>query len=173
MVRIFLSYRRSDVGGHAGRLSDALNTRLGPDNVFHDVMDIAAGRDFMTVIEEALDRCDAAVAVIGPGWLTAATPDGRPRLFQPDDYVRLELATVLRRDLPVAPVRRPPRSCRRSCDHSFAARRWCCRTRPGTGTSTTCCDPCGASRRSMAGVAAGQRWPPPSAWPSCSPPWAS
>ncbi|MGH9277977.1 MAG: TIR domain-containing protein, partial [Acidimicrobiales bacterium] len=103
-MRIFMSYRRADVGGHAGRLSDSLVQRLGPRNVFQDVTDIAAGRDFLTVIRGELDGCDAAIAVIGPGWLTAATPEGRPRLFEPDDYVRLELATVLQRDLPVVPV---------------------------------------------------------------------
>lgn len=103
-MRIFLSYRRADAGGHAGRLADTLVQRLGARNVFQDVTDIAAGRDFATTIREALDSCDAALAVIGPGWLAAATPDGRPRLFDPDDYVRLELATVLQRDLAVVPV---------------------------------------------------------------------
>lgn len=103
-MRIFLSYRRSDVGGYAGRLSDTLGQRLGARNVFHDVTGIAAGRDFAAELRSALDRCDAAVAVIGPGWTTATTSDGKRRLFEPDDYVRLELATVLQRNLPVAPV---------------------------------------------------------------------
>jgi hypothetical protein len=103
-VRIFLSSRRSDVGGHAGRLSDTLVQRLGSRSVFQDVTAIAAGRDFIAGIRAALEECDAAIAVIGPGWLTAATGDGRPPLFEPDDYVRLELARVLQRSLPVAPV---------------------------------------------------------------------
>jgi len=103
-VRIFVSYRRSDVGGHAGRLSDALGQRLGAKNVFQDVAAIAPGQDFAAAISAALDRCDAALAVIGPGWLTASMPGGRPRLLEPDDYVRLELATVLQQDLPVIPV---------------------------------------------------------------------
>lgn len=103
-MRIFLSYRRADVGGHVGRLADALEQRLGPKQVFHDVTAIDAGRDFLSVIHDALDGCDAALAVIGPGWLTASTPEGKPRLFEPDDYVRLELATVLSRGVTVAPV---------------------------------------------------------------------
>jgi FPC/CPF motif-containing protein YcgG len=57
-VRIFVSYRRADVGGHAGRLSDTLVHRLGAKSVFQDVTAIAAGRDFASAIREALDACD-------------------------------------------------------------------------------------------------------------------
>lgn len=103
-MQIFLSYRRGDVGGHAGRLSDALVQRLGARNVFQDVTAITPGQDFETAIDRALDDCDAFLAVIGPGWLTASTPDGAPRLFEADDYVRLELARALERDIPVVPV---------------------------------------------------------------------
>jgi hypothetical protein len=103
-VRVFVSYRRSDVGGHAGRLSDALVARLGHENVFHDVSAIAAGRDFTVEIDAALASSDAVLAVIGPGWLSAATPDGRRRLSQPDDFVRRELVQALGTKLPVVPV---------------------------------------------------------------------
>ena len=102
-VRIFLSYRRRDVGGYAGRLRDALAHELGEKNVFQDVEAIAPGQDFTQVIRRALDDCDAVLAVIGPGWV-GADKDGAPRLGRPDDYVRLELATALTRDLPVVPV---------------------------------------------------------------------
>ena len=103
-MRVFLSYRRSDVGGYAGRLSDALSQRLGPRNVFQDVTDIEPGRDFARAIDEALDASDAVLAVIGPGWLAAADPDGELRLRRPDDYVRRELARALERDITVVPV---------------------------------------------------------------------
>lgn len=103
-MRIFLSYRRSDVGGHAGRLADALLQRLGAKSVFQDVIAIAPGHDFTAELDRALDDSDAVLAVIGPGWLTAATPQGAPRLFQADDYVRLELARALNRNLRVVPV---------------------------------------------------------------------
>jgi hypothetical protein len=103
-VRIFLSYRRGDVGGYAGRLTDDLLQRLGPKSVFQDVTAIAPGQDFTVAIDHALDDCDAVLAVIGPGWRTASTPQGAPRLFEADDYVRLELARALRRNLRVVPV---------------------------------------------------------------------
>jgi hypothetical protein len=103
-VRVFLSYRRSDVGGYAGRLADALRERPGERSVFQDVSAIPLGEAFTAAIDRTLDACDAVLAVIGPGWLTAATPDARPRLFEPDDYVRLELARALEREVRVVPV---------------------------------------------------------------------
>jgi hypothetical protein len=103
-VRIFLSYRRSDVGGHAGRLADALLQRLGAKSVFQDVIAIAPGQDFTVELDRALDDSDAVLAVIGPGWLTAESSQGAPRLFQADDYVRLELARALNRNVRVVPV---------------------------------------------------------------------
>ncbi len=69
-----------------------------------DVTAMSSGADFMTGIDAALDSCDAVLAVIGPRWMTVAAPDGSPRLDEPDDYVRRELATALRRDVPVVPV---------------------------------------------------------------------
>jgi TIR domain len=103
-VQIFLSYRRGDVGGYAGRLSDALRQRLGAKSVFQDVTAIAPGQDYTAVIDRALDGCDAVLVVIGSGWHAAATPQGTPRLFEADDYVRLELSRALHRNVPVIPV---------------------------------------------------------------------
>jgi hypothetical protein len=103
-VRIFVSYRRSDVGGYAGRLHDVLVDRLGPAGVFFDVTAIDAGRDFADEIDEALAGSDAVLAVIGPGWLTAAGPDGVQRLSKPDDFVRTELGRALAANIRVVPV---------------------------------------------------------------------
>jgi hypothetical protein len=103
-MRSFLSYRRGDVGGYAGRLTDALVQRLGAKGVFQDVTAIAPGQDFTAAIDRALDDCDAVLAVIGPGWLTAASSQGTPRLFEAGDYVRLELARALKRNVRVVPV---------------------------------------------------------------------
>jgi hypothetical protein len=103
-VRVFLSYRRGDVGGYAGRLTDVLLQRLGAKNVFHDVTVIAPGQDYTAAIDRALDDSDAVLVMIGPGWLTAATPQATRRLFEADDYVRLELAGALHRNVRVVPV---------------------------------------------------------------------
>jgi hypothetical protein len=44
------------------------------------------------------------LALIGRNWLHAADKDGRRRLDIPDDFVRLEIAAALRRDIAVIPV---------------------------------------------------------------------
>jgi len=103
-VRVFLSYRRDDAGGYAGRLTDALLQRLGPKSVFQDVSAISPGQDYTVAIDRALADSDAALVVIGPGWLTATTPRGTRRLLEADDYVHLELARALSRDIRVIPV---------------------------------------------------------------------
>ena len=104
VVRVFLSYRRDDVGGYTGRLADDLHERLGSKNVFQDVVAIAPGQDYTTVIDRALDESEVLLAIIGPGWLSAPNQQGSPRLFEADDYVRLELARALSRDVRVVPV---------------------------------------------------------------------
>jgi hypothetical protein len=103
-MRIFLSYRREDSAAWAGRLHDSLAARLGESSIFQDVVAIRPGVDFTGAIDQALDRSDAALAVIGPRWLTVAGPDGEPRLREPDDYVRAELVAAMAHELPVVPV---------------------------------------------------------------------
>ena len=65
MSKVFVSYRRDDSAGFAGRLTDALERRFGADSVFRDVDDIAAGADFGVVIEQALQQVQAVLVVIG------------------------------------------------------------------------------------------------------------
>lgn len=102
--RIFLSYRREDTAGHAGRLYDRLVERFGSEKVFMDLDAIRPGSDFTEAIERALDECDVFVALIGKHWLTCADPDGRRRLDNPGDFVRLELDAVLRRGITIIPL---------------------------------------------------------------------
>ncbi|HEY1740638.1 MAG TPA: AAA family ATPase, partial [Acidimicrobiia bacterium] len=103
-MRIFLSYRRSDTAGHAGRLFDALTARLGVGTVFMDVDTIAPGVDFTTAVRDAISGCDLVLALIGQQWLTAQDPQGRERLHLEDDYLRLEIEAALQRDIPTVPV---------------------------------------------------------------------
>lgn len=102
MPGIFISYRRADSDGWAGRLRDALHVRFG-DRVFQDVGSIADGEIFSEVIDRALQACDVALVIIGPNWATASDRGGR-RLHQPDDWVRTETSLVLNRKIRVIPV---------------------------------------------------------------------
>jgi hypothetical protein len=103
MPSIFVSYRRTDAPGHAGRLYDRLVDRFGEASVFKDLDSLEPGADFVEVIEETVARCDALVAVIGRDWL-AATEAGERRLDDPQDWVRLEIANALKRKIRVVPV---------------------------------------------------------------------
>lgn len=105
MRKIFISYRRDDADEAAGRLSDHLVTQFGQDSVFMDVDGIAPGRDFRKVIEETLTQCDVLLGVMGRNWLDIKDETGKRRLENDYDFVRLEIASALRRDIPVIPVR--------------------------------------------------------------------
>lgn len=100
---IFLNYRRDDTAGHAGRLFDRLNYRF-PGRVFRDVTSIGLGADFIAEIERKLGSCRVLIVLIGRQWLTIKDDYGRPRLHDPGDPVRFEVATGLRKSQWVIPV---------------------------------------------------------------------
>jgi len=104
MASIFVSYRRDDAAGFAGRVEDELERRFGDVEVFRDVDDIASGEDFVRRLDHALQSCRVFVAVIGKTWLTARNADGTRRLDDPNDFVRQEISAALRRDVRVIPV---------------------------------------------------------------------
>jgi predicted ATPase len=103
-LRFFLSYRREDSAGYAGRLADYLMGRFGAASVFMDLESIEAGADFTQAIERAIADADAVLVVIGPGWLGATSPDGVRRLDAESDFVRREVEAALASDLRVIPV---------------------------------------------------------------------
>ena len=103
MPGIFISYRRTDSDGWAGRLRDALRVRFG-DIVFQDVDNIADGEIFSEVIDRALQACDVALVIIGPTWASARDEQGRRRLDLEEDWVRTETSMVLNRKIRVIPV---------------------------------------------------------------------
>src|SRR5512134_189386 len=103
MSRIFISYRREGGAGFSGRLADDLGRRFGAHEVFRDVEDIASGDDFVARLDKALRDCRVLLAVIGKTWLTAAS-NGRRRLDDPNDFVRLEIGHALAAGVRVIPV---------------------------------------------------------------------
>jgi hypothetical protein len=102
--RIFISYRRDDSRGYAGRLQSDLSRRFADDAVYRDV-ETPPGVDFGKHITSLVDQCSVVLAIIGPGWLEARDRDGRRRLDDPGDWVRVELERALvREDVEVIPV---------------------------------------------------------------------
>ncbi|MCU1314523.1 MAG: hypothetical protein JWM54_2280 [Acidobacteriaceae bacterium] len=104
MRSVFISYRRKDSEGEAGRLFDDLSSHFGSESVFMDVSAIEPGRDFRKAIDQSVTTCNVLLAIIGHEWTELRDTLGRRRLEDPDDFVRLELASALRRDIPVIPV---------------------------------------------------------------------
>ncbi len=104
MPGIFINYRRDDAPGVAGRLYDHLARKFTRGRLFIDVDAIKPGLDFVKQLDTQVSQCDALLAVIGPHWLTATDSKGKRRLDDPHDYVRIEIASALKRDIPVIPV---------------------------------------------------------------------
>jgi hypothetical protein len=104
MDGIFISYRRDDSAGYAGRLYDRLVAHFGPNQVFMDVEEIEPGLDFVVAIEEAVSSCRVLIAVIGDEWTTGTDAAGRRRLDDPNDFIRLETSSALQRGIRVVPV---------------------------------------------------------------------
>jgi hypothetical protein len=135
--RIFISYRRDDSRGYAGRLQGDLSRRYSEEHVFRDV-EIPPGADFGEYITGLVDKCNVVLAIIGPRWIDARDREGERRIDDPQDWVRLEIERALARDgVEVIPVlvdgaRLPPReelpesllALRRRNAFELSDRRW-------------------------------------------------
>ena len=100
---VFINYRRDDIG-MAGRLHELLVQELGRDSVFMGVHDIPPGVDFLAYLSGQVAACDVMLVVIGPNWLNSRDESGGRRLDDPDDFVAIELAAALARNILVIPV---------------------------------------------------------------------
>jgi hypothetical protein len=88
---IFINYRRDDSAGHA-------------DLLFIDVDAIPLGVNFIKVLRDEVAKCDVLLALIGPNWLNVRDEEGNRRLDNPSDFLRIEIAAALQRDIPVIPI---------------------------------------------------------------------
>jgi hypothetical protein len=102
--QIFVSYRREDSSGTTGRLFDHLTRRFPRSRIFIDVDSIEPGEDFQKNIEQAVASCDVLLAVIGKRWLFSSDSGAKRLLDNPEDFVRFELVTALKRNIRVIPV---------------------------------------------------------------------
>ncbi len=104
MGKIFISYRREESEGYAGRLFDGLKEHFGQENVFMDVTGIESGVDFVEALNNALGSCSVLISVIGKSWLSIVGASGNRRLDDPQDFIRLETKIALERGIKVIPI---------------------------------------------------------------------
>jgi hypothetical protein len=101
---IFISYRRVGALVHARALFERLRNEFGPNGVFIDLEGIEYGVDFIEILNEQLNGCQAMLALIDPQWATATDRQGRRRIDREYDYVRTEIVTALSRGIRTVPV---------------------------------------------------------------------
>ena len=65
---------------------------------------LADGGSSVSLLEQRLAECKVMIVLIGPDWLNSRDEQGRRRLDSSDDWVRLEIAHALKRDITVIPV---------------------------------------------------------------------
>ena len=105
MPRLFISYRRADSKAVSGRIYDRLVTAFGKKAIFKDIDNIPPGTDFRQVLRDATAECRVMLVVIGPQWLTVTDAQGKRRLDDPDDFVRIEVESgLLRKEVTVIPL---------------------------------------------------------------------
>ena len=104
MHSVFVSYRRADAAGYAGRLHDRLVDAFGHEHVFMDIDSISYGEDFVDAIARTLAECDVVLVLLGPNWIKISDANGSRRLDNPLDNVRVEVATALELGKRVIPV---------------------------------------------------------------------
>jgi tetratricopeptide (TPR) repeat protein len=102
--QIFISYRREESRWSARSLHDRLCQHFDRDQIFMDLDSIALGEDFVEAIETTVAKCDVLIAVIGNNWLMVKDERGGRRLDNPEDFVRMEIGTALKRKIRVIPV---------------------------------------------------------------------
>jgi hypothetical protein len=103
MPKLFISYRRDDSAAVAGRIFDRLQAHFGRSSVFMDVDSIPYGTDFRKYLTDAVAQCDVLLAIIGGDWLKAGA-DGRRRIEEPTDFVRIEIKAALDLGIRVVPI---------------------------------------------------------------------
>jgi hypothetical protein len=68
-----------------------------------DIDNIPFGADFREHIQNAILQHDLLIAVVGPQWV-GAREDGRSRINEDMDLVRIEVETAMKQGIPVVPV---------------------------------------------------------------------
>jgi len=102
--KVFLSYRRDDSAANARLIGDRLQRAFGRRPLFMDVDNVPLGVNFAKVVDDEIGKCEVLLAIIGRNWLRTQDDEGKRRLDNPGDFVRVEIATALRRNIRVIPI---------------------------------------------------------------------
>ncbi len=103
MSKILISYRREDNAYITDRIYDRL-IQAFPQSVFRDLDSVPLSDDFLAYLDEQVANCDVFLGVIGRDWLKGKGCKGKSRLQDPEDFVRIEIESALKRQIPVIPV---------------------------------------------------------------------
>ncbi len=102
---IFISYRRIETRAYAEYLYYVLGERFGGHAVFMDLNSIESGAPWLSNIHFGALTCQVMLVLIGQQWVTVTVPGtNRRKLDDPQDVLRLEVATALKRGIRVVPV---------------------------------------------------------------------
>jgi hypothetical protein len=98
MPGIFISYRRKDQPGFAGRIYDRLQKHFGGVGIFMDDRTINPGQRFDLAIANKILSSDVTLVIIGDRW------NDNNRLNDPDDWVRREIVESLKQPDRTIPI---------------------------------------------------------------------
>ncbi|MCM1975124.1 MULTISPECIES: toll/interleukin-1 receptor domain-containing protein [unclassified Streptomyces] len=104
MHDIFVNYRTGDEESVATLIDRELARRFGRERTFFASNSIELGHRFPDELVDAVEECEALIAVIGPRWAEVRGTDGRPALESEQDWTRREIRTALDRGALVIPV---------------------------------------------------------------------
>lgn len=102
--KVFISYRREDSAAYSRLLRQSLLEYMDESEIFMDIMTINDGQDFVSAIEEAVQKCEVMLVVIGKGWVAIKDEAGNKRLFNDNDFVSLEVSLAIRAERLVIPI---------------------------------------------------------------------
>jgi len=102
MLKITVSYRRTDSDAITGRIFDRLVEHYGRESIFRDIDSIPPGIDFRNYINDALHETSILLVVVGPKWL--GSKGGRARIDDDADPVRIEVETAMKLGITVIPI---------------------------------------------------------------------
>jgi hypothetical protein len=101
---IFINYRKDDSSWNALALYNELLKYFPKESIFKDFNTIRPGDDFVESIQKALSHCNVLLVVMSKNWLEVKDKHGNRRISDPDDLVRIEIATAIERNIQVIPV---------------------------------------------------------------------